>query len=227
VGAALLISALAFALGALCGEGWGPGTVAYGDLYLFAVLFGILGLAAILGKALWRVQGNAVTVPSTRVPPVSADSHEMATLIYEVAEKGLSSQASQMQDLRARAATLATVGPAAAAVIVAAGSAKFDLLAAGALVCLTLAVAMTGLALLPRSNFSTTIALEDDVSTGVNPVAFKVALAKVMNEARQANVSIYNWSELQFYGAAVLFLLAVLLWAIHAATGSQVLFALS
>src|SRR2546423_1321524 len=86
---------------------------------------------------------------------------EVASLAYEVADKALSSQASQWQDVRGRVATLVTIGPAAAAVIVAATNATFDVLAGLSLGFLIIAILASIRALYPGTNFSPSVTLQE------------------------------------------------------------------
>jgi hypothetical protein len=164
-----------------------------------------------------------VASPGLSSPP------EVAQITWEVADKALSTQTEEWKDLRGRVATLATLGPAAAAVIVTATSGKFDLVAVVALVALLLGVGQSIVALLLAGTPSTFLEprLPDPLPQGTEPETLWLALARTSEQIRKANFRQFSRIEGLFFGAAGCFLVAVLLWSIHAAANTDAVFTLS
>jgi hypothetical protein len=153
-------------------------------------------------------------------------SREVAALSYEVADKAFAGQAEQLQELRGRVATLVTVGPAAAAVIVTATSPKFDLLALLALLFLAAAVAQSIIAIWRIRGFHQSPVLPSVLPAGTDVITLQLALARKINELRERNTPHVKRIEQMFLTASASFLVAVVLWSVHAATSSKVLFVL-
>ncbi len=186
----------------------------------------VLGVVvALLDTARGRLGPWGGTLTPMAVTGV-ASSPEVAALSYDVADKAFSAQAAQWEVIRGRVTTLVTVGPAAAVVIVTATSPKFDLLALLALVFLVLAVGESIIAIWKGRSFHRSPALPAVLPPGTDATTLHVALALRTNELREKNAPKVKELEGMFLTAAAAFLLAVLIWSIHAATSSQVLFVL-
>jgi hypothetical protein len=244
-GVALVISGFAYLIGALCVRLWGPASNNSTWLCLGGGALILLGLIALFDEVcgarlrnarlpswMGRLLGKMATSPpppppDPTTPPDPATPDDVAALIYDVAGKAFASQAGQWRDVRGRVATLATIGPAATAVIVATTSAKFDLLALVALVLLIVATVASIRALSVGQNYRPSVALEDDPPSSTKAAVLHLVLAAKINQVRATNAPIVKFAEELFRLAATSFLLAVLFWAVHAATNSHVLFTLS
>jgi hypothetical protein len=152
--------------------------------------------------------------------------HEVAALSYQVADKAFSGQAGLWQDLRGRVTTLVTVGPAAAAVVVATNGARFDLLAALSLFFFTIAVVLSIWAVYRGRRFNLSPLLPSTLPPNTDAATLELALAQKTTELLEDNRPRIKRFEELFLTAAASFLLAVLLWSAHAATNSQVFFTL-
>lgn len=223
-GAALAISGLAFLIGAWCVGRWGPAANDHAQLYVAGGALVLLGLLLALVDAARGMLAAIGDRLSHAMAPNLNTSNDVAGLAYQIADKALASQAGQMQDLRGRIATLAVVAPAAAAVIVATTSAKFDLLAVCSLVLFGIAIAFSLIALAPRSKFSPNVVLDGSPPAGTKIAALHLVLADELNQTRVNNTYTYKSAELLFFAAAASFLFAVLMWVLHVATDSHVLF---
>lgn len=246
-GVALVISGFAYLIGALCVGLWGPASnnstwlclgggalILLGLIALFVEVCGARLRSGWLRSWMGRLLGKMATSPPptpapqpSSSPPDPATPDDVAALIYDVAGKAFASQAGQWRDVRGRVATLATIGPAATAVIVATTSAKFDLLALVALVLLIVATVASIRALSVGQNYRPSVALEDDPPSSTKAAMLHLVLAAKINQVRATNAPIVKLAEELFRLAATSFLLAVLFWAVHAATNSHVLFTLS
>lgn len=150
-----------------------------------------------------------------------------AALIHKVAEQALAAQVGRWRDLRGRVATLATIAPAAAVVVVTATGDKVDLLALLALVALALAVGQSLVAIwqaATRATFTESPTLVGAPPSDTRAADLDIALAQRTDELRADNESVLERFERMFLRAVTGFLAAVLLWSIHAATGSEILF---
>jgi hypothetical protein len=227
VGLTLIISGFAFLIGGFCAKYWGPAVNEYADVCLAGGALMLLGILAPLVDAyrgrLGALGGRLIDL----VEPGGESSHEVAALSYEVADKAFSGQAAQWQDLRGRVTTLVTIGPAAAAVIVATTNAKFDLLALLSLAFLAIAIGQSIIAIWKGRHFNQSPLVPEELPPGTGASTLQLALAQKTNELREENSPRIREYEEMFLMAAASFLLAVLLWSIHAATNSEVVFTLS
>jgi hypothetical protein len=222
------ISGVAFALGALASELWGPEVKDDFVLWIFAVAFFFLGGAILIGVLSGGQVGSLgdtlTDVPESGATPEAA----VAAIGYEVADKALTAQLDQWRELRARVATLATIGPAAAAVVVATSGDRFDLLALLAMLSLAAAIRQSIFALW-RAGIQATFKEGPSIGglpAGTDAATLHVALAGITNATRKANVVEVKRVETLFLRAVIAFLLAVLFWSVHAAIGSDLLFRL-
>jgi hypothetical protein len=222
------ISGLAFVLGALAAEQWSPDGKSDSALWIIAGAFLLLGGVLLLGVfstgQIGSPEDRLTDVPEPGVTPEAA----VAAISYEVADKALTAQLDQWRDLRGRVATLATIGPAAAAVVVATSGDKFDLLALLAILLLAAAIVQSTMALWRagiQTRFKEGPSIEG-LPAGTDAASLHAALAGITNATREANVLEVKRVEELFLRAVAAFLLAVLFWSVHAAIGSDVLFSL-
>jgi hypothetical protein len=241
-GVALVISGFAYLIGALCVGLWGPASknstwlcvgggalILLGLIALFVEVCGARlrngGLRGGIGRLLGKM-ATSPPPPDPTTPPDPVTDDDVAALVYDVAGKAFASQAGQWRDVRGRVATLATIGPAATAVIVATTTAKFDLLALVALLFLIVATVASIRALSVGQNYRPSVALENDPPSSTKAAALHLVVATKINQVRATNAPVVKLAEELFRLAATSFLLAVLFWAVHAATNSHVLFTL-
>jgi hypothetical protein len=226
-GVAVMFSGVAFVVGALCAAHWSPPDVDISGFYAAGIGMILLGLVAVLadrrpGRLRWS-DGTLVDDMASKADPVGPD--DVAPLVYELADKALAGQVSEMQALRAANVALIAIGPATAAVIVATTGSKFDMLALLALLLFTVAILTSFSLLVPVRGFSAGVVLEDELPAGARLTALQHALAERVNWTRARNGPILRRSQARFLLAASGFLAAVLIWTIHAATHSHWLFA--
>lgn len=228
---AFLICGVAYVIGAVAGKTVGPDIAQYEWLWVIAAGFLLVGSAPL---GVWMVLGLRGR-PSARVAPVpepaATPAPDVAEISYTVADKALVAQGGQWKDLRGRVATLATIGPAAAVVIVTTAGGKFDLLALLAVVFLAVAIVQSIVVLLQAGTQTTfdetALVPPQDLPPGTDATTLHVALTKRSNELLAANLGELERVEEMFLRAAAAFLISVLLWSIHAAANSDVLFKLS
>jgi hypothetical protein len=145
-------------------------------------------------------------------------------MVYDVAQKAVSDQLEEWQVLRGRVATVATLGPAAAAVVVANTTRRVDALAIAALVFLALGVSTGIYALLPRPFGSGVNAdgMQELADAGADVGTMREVAANLLRDAIRNNTPVLRRVQMLFVAATMSLLVAVVLWAIHAALGKVV-----
>jgi hypothetical protein len=146
------------------------------------------------------------------------------TLVFDLAQKAVSTQLDEWQALRGRVATVATLGPAAAAVVVANTTRRVDALAIAALVFLALGVSAGIYALLPRPFGSgvNSDGMQELADGGADVATLREVAATLLRQAVHKNAFVLRRVQMLFIAATMSLLLSVLLWAVHAALGRVV-----